>query len=83
MPTSASLAPSTPEVKGEAANVASEGVARTAPNQNQPAAAEVEGRGKRKVLLHGRGKGIGALPKGRGPAAPGWTGAGFDVDGRS
>lgn len=86
MPTSASPAPSAPEAKAEVAN-APNGVAATAQNQNQnqnqPAAAEGEGRGKKKILLHGRGKGIGALPKGRGPAASGWTGAGFDVDGRS
>ncbi|KAL9266566.1 hypothetical protein AKJ16_DCAP22926 [Drosera capensis] len=50
---------------------------------NQQLSADGEGRGKKKSLLQGRGKGIGALPKGRGPSAPGWTGAGFDVDGRN
>lgn len=36
--------------------------------------------GKKKLFNPGRGKGIGFAPKGRGP---GWTGAGFDVDGRT
>lgn len=82
LPTNASPARSALEAKGVAPN---EGVAATSQSQNQsqPAPAEGEGRGKKKILLHGRGKGIGALPKGRGPAASGWTGAGFDVDGRS
>ncbi|KAL8050950.1 hypothetical protein ABFX02_06G114000 [Erythranthe guttata] len=38
--------------------------------------------GKKKGSIQGRVRGIGAVPKGRGPAPPGWTGAGFDVDGR-
>lgn len=38
------------------------------------------GRGKKKANLQLKGKGIGAVVKGRSPA-PGWTGAGFDVDG--
>ncbi|XP_009802126.1 uncharacterized protein LOC107775263 [Nicotiana tabacum] len=42
-----------------------------------------EARGKKKINLQGRVKGIGIVPKGRGSTAPGWTGAGFDVDGRS
>ncbi|GFY81956.1 hypothetical protein Acr_02g0001960 [Actinidia rufa] len=50
---------------------------------NHQPSAEGEARGKKKIPIQGRGKGIGAVPKGRGPAAPGWTGAGFDVDGRS
>lgn len=85
LPTNASPAPSALEAKGVAANAPNEGVAATSQSQNQsqPAPAEGEGRGKKKILLHGRGKGMGALPKGRGPAASGWTGAGFDVDGRS
>lgn len=40
-------------------------------------------KGMKKSHFHGRGKGIGAVPKGRGSTAPGWTGAGFDVDGRT
>ncbi|KAL9682707.1 hypothetical protein QQ045_014513 [Rhodiola kirilowii] len=38
-----------------------------------------EGRGKKKNMIQGRGKGIGAVPKSRGPPGPGWTGAGFDA----
>ncbi|XP_021908900.1 uncharacterized protein LOC110822974 [Carica papaya] len=38
---------------------------------------------KKRGHNQGRGRGIGAVPKGRGPAGPGWTGAGFDVDGRT
>ncbi|KAJ7970040.1 Actin cytoskeleton-regulatory complex PAN1 [Quillaja saponaria] len=41
-----------------------------------------EGRGKKKVHFQVKGKGIGAVVKSR-SAAPGWTGAGFDVDGRT
>lgn len=51
--------------------------------QNQQPNVEGEGRGKKKSVIQGRGRGIGAVPKGRGPTAPGWTGAGFDVDGRT
>ncbi|CAN4119052.1 unnamed protein product [Withania somnifera] len=40
-------------------------------------------RSKKKINVQGRGKGIGIIPKGRGSSGPGWTGAGFDVDGRS
>ncbi|KHG06817.1 Actin cytoskeleton-regulatory complex PAN1 [Gossypium arboreum] len=40
-------------------------------------------KGTKKSHFHGRGKGIGAVPKGSGSIAPGWTGAGFDVDGRT
>ncbi|XP_075483886.1 uncharacterized protein LOC142524044 [Primulina tabacum] len=50
--------------------------------QNLQPPSDVEGRGKKKGNVQGRVRGIGALPKGRGPAAAGWTGAGFDVDGR-
>ncbi|KAK4280428.1 hypothetical protein QN277_012053 [Acacia crassicarpa] len=38
------------------------------------------GRGKKKANFQLKGKGIGAVVKGR-SSAPGWTGAGFDVDG--
>ncbi|KAJ9139949.1 hypothetical protein P3X46_030640 [Hevea brasiliensis] len=51
--------------------------------QNQQPILEGEGRGKRKIQFQGRGRGVGAVPKGRGSTTPGWTGAGFDVDGRS
>ncbi|KAK3016901.1 hypothetical protein RJ639_006506 [Escallonia herrerae] len=50
---------------------------------NQHPSVDGEGRGKKKNTIHGRGRGIGAIPKGRGLAGPGWTGAGFDVDGRT
>ncbi|XP_073125191.1 uncharacterized protein [Henckelia pumila] len=50
--------------------------------QNQQPSSDVEGRGKKKGMIQGRVRGIGAIQKGRGHAAPGWTGAGFDVDGR-
>lgn len=49
--------------------------------QKQPPSDDGEGRGKKKSILHGKVKGI-AVPKGRGPAGSGWTGAGFDVDSR-
>ncbi|KAL8141494.1 hypothetical protein V2J09_014526 [Rumex salicifolius] len=40
----------------------------------------MEEKGKKK-MMQGRGKGIGALPKGRNPLTPGgWTGSGFNVD---
>lgn len=51
--------------------------------QNQKTPSETEGRGKKKNQFHGRGKGIGAAPKGRSSADSGWTGSGFDVDGRA
>lgn len=51
--------------------------------QNQKPPSETEGRGKKKNQFHGRGKGIGAAPKGRNSAESGWTGSGFDVDGRA
>lgn len=50
---------------------------------NQQPSVEGEARGKKKSHFQGRGKGIGAVPKGRGSQAAGWTGAGFDVDGRN
>ncbi|CAA2955807.1 uncharacterized protein LOC111403904 [Olea europaea var. sylvestris] len=51
--------------------------------ENQQSVIDGEGRGKKKSMFQGRLKGTGAIAKCRGPAAPGWTGAGFDVDGRS
>ncbi|XP_051142384.1 uncharacterized protein LOC127259241 [Andrographis paniculata] len=38
--------------------------------------------GRKKAVIHGKVRGIGAVPKGRNPASPGWTGSGFDVDSR-
>ncbi|CAJ1977119.1 unnamed protein product [Sphenostylis stenocarpa] len=49
---------------------------------NQQSHNEGEGKTKRKVNLQPKGKGIGAVAKGR-SSTPGWTGAGFDVDGRT
>ncbi|XVF54021.1 hypothetical protein PTKIN_Ptkin05aG0148100 [Pterospermum kingtungense] len=51
--------------------------------QNQLPTNDGEVKGKKKSYFQGKGKGIGAVPKGRESAAPGWTGAGFDVDARS
>ncbi|XAR71761.1 hypothetical protein NMG60_11018170 [Bertholletia excelsa] len=67
-------------------SVANQGSGANASNlnsNNQQPPAESDGRGKKKNMIHGRGKGIGAVPKGRGSPGPGWTGAGFDVDGRN
>ncbi|XP_004308128.1 PREDICTED: uncharacterized protein LOC101306179 [Fragaria vesca subsp. vesca] len=71
---------------GVADNMPNQGNAGNVPvmnGNNQQAPVEGEGRGKKKSQYHGRGKGLGAVPKGRGPPAPGWTGSGFDVDGRN
>jgi len=46
------------------------------PNQQPPN--ESEGKSKKKVNFQLKGKGIGAVSKGR-SSAPGWTGAGFDA----
>ncbi|KAK7343649.1 hypothetical protein VNO77_12558 [Canavalia gladiata] len=76
------------------ARESSEGSGESVPNQSngQKVAAtnepneqphnEGEGRSKKKVNFQLKGKGIGAVPKGR-SSTPGWTGAGFDVDGRT
>ncbi|KAJ1423887.1 hypothetical protein SESBI_12169 [Sesbania bispinosa] len=76
------------------ARESSGGSAESVPNQsngqkvavtgepNQQTSNEGEGRSKKKVNFQMKGKGIGAVPKGR-SSAPGWTGAGFDVDGRT
>nr|GMC96303.1 RAB6-interacting golgin [Ipomoea batatas] len=46
-------------------------------NQQQPSN-DNDGRAKRKTIVHGRGRGIGAVPKSKNSAVPGWTGAGFE-----
>ncbi|CAH9139768.1 unnamed protein product [Cuscuta epithymum] len=51
-------------------------------NQQQRSSTESEGRSAKKTNVHGRGRGIGAVLK-KTSATPGWTGAGFDVDGRN
>ncbi|KAM7494556.1 hypothetical protein LguiB_029165 [Lonicera macranthoides] len=69
-PAGRSLGPSTNQANGG-----------TAPLGNGQSQRDVEGRGKKRIIMsQGRGRGIGAIPKGRGSGAPGWTGAGFDVD---
>ncbi|KAJ0261772.1 hypothetical protein HA466_0048280 [Hirschfeldia incana] len=47
--------------------------------EQRPATADGESKAKKKPQIQGRGRGIGIMNKGRG----GWTGAGFDVDGRN
>ncbi|XP_052186608.1 uncharacterized protein LOC127797608 [Diospyros lotus] len=59
------------------------GSAPVSNSHNQQSSVEGEGRGRKKIQIQGKTKGIGAVPKGRGPSGPGWTGAGFDVDGRA
>lgn len=44
-------------------------------SNNQKTTGDVDGRGKKKNAMQGRGKGIGAVPKNRGSN---WTGAGFE-----
>ncbi|XP_056160302.1 uncharacterized protein LOC115683228 [Syzygium oleosum] len=79
-------APSVPHASGAGQavdNSTDRGNSGNGPSQ-QPSADGGEERGRKKVQFHGRGKGIGAVPnKGRGHPGPGWTGAGFDVDGRT
>ncbi|KAG5558479.1 hypothetical protein RHGRI_008424 [Rhododendron griersonianum] len=65
------------------ANHVNAGNAPGANDLNQQPSAEGEGKGKKKIMIQGRGKGLGAVPKGRVPPTTGWTGAGFDVDGRT
>lgn len=50
-------------------------------NEHKPQPPSEEGRNKKKVNYQ-RGKGIGAVPKTRSSTLD-WTGAGFDVDGRT
>lgn len=72
-------------LSGSSGNTLKEGSARSAAaenGQNQSHSLE-EVRGKKKINVQGRGKGIGIIPKSRGSSGPGWTGSGFDVDGRS
>ena len=51
-------------------NIVNQGDSGNAPGangRNQQPSAEGEKGGKKKVMIQGRGKGIGAVPKGRGP----------------
>ncbi|KAG8381410.1 hypothetical protein BUALT_Bualt06G0119200 [Buddleja alternifolia] len=91
-PAQASIAPNSSSVpstsaptSGTAGNISNEvnAVTSAVKGQNEQVSIDGDGRGKKKNIIHGKVRGIGAVPKGRGPAAPGWTGAGFDVDGRS
>lgn len=69
---------------GTKATIIAEGNAVN-PSVNGPTqqpSSDSEGRGKKKTSIQGKVRGIGAVPKGRAPAGPGWTGSGFDVDGR-
>ncbi|KAJ4955622.1 hypothetical protein NE237_012405 [Protea cynaroides] len=88
--TAAADAPSNPQTTISASKTAEtvrgrgndgNGLATNGHKQQPPV--EGDDRGKKRVFNPGRGKGIGAVPKGRGTPGPGWTGAGFDVDGRS
>ncbi|KAL0403096.1 UNVERIFIED_CONTAM: hypothetical protein Sradi_1950400 [Sesamum radiatum] len=81
---SSAVPTTTAPASGAVGTISSESNAGNSPvnAQNQQPSSVGEGRGKRKSSIQGRLKGIGAVPKGRGPAEPGWTGAGFDVDGR-
>ncbi|KAA8539857.1 hypothetical protein F0562_026549 [Nyssa sinensis] len=83
----ASSVPSTLErTGGVAENISNQGCDGNVPvmnGPNQQPSFEGQGRGEKKNLIQGRGKGIGAIPKGRGSTTPGWTGAGFDVDSRN
>lgn len=71
-------APSTSGPSTISAEVNAEKSTISGPTNQQPSS-NVEGVGKKRSSNQGRVRGIGAVPKGR---APGWTGAGFDVDGR-
>lgn len=70
--------PSTPEVPPtNQVNSANVNPVANGTNEQAPVTEE---KGKKK-MMHGRGKGIGSLPKGRNPLTPGgWTGSGFNVD---
>ncbi|CAN1265063.1 hypothetical protein LINPERPRIM_LOCUS12138 [Linum perenne] len=58
-----------------APNQADDNQVPNGPGQQQPASLAT----KKKIQVHGKGRGLGAVPK----RQPGWTGAGFDVDGRN
>ncbi|KAG5152846.1 hypothetical protein JHK84_029318 [Glycine max] len=87
---------STPQPGSSVPNAkeSNEGSTESVPNQsngqkvavtngpNQQPHNEGEGRSKKKVNFQPKGKGIGAVAKGR-SSTPDWTGAGFDVDGRT
>ncbi|KAK9143594.1 hypothetical protein Syun_012994 [Stephania yunnanensis] len=81
---SAESAAAAPVTSVQPAQNADRQVAPVVNTQNQQPSVEGEGRGKRKIPISGRGgKGTGIVPKGRGSPGQGWTGTGFDVDGRN
>ncbi|KAK9147667.1 hypothetical protein Scep_006424 [Stephania cephalantha] len=81
---SAESAAAAPVTSVQPAQNADSQVAPVVNTQNQQPSVEGEGRGKRKIPISGRGgKGTGIVPKGRGSPGQGWTGTGFDVDGRN
>lgn len=65
-----------------ASNCETHGGGFLAIGQSQSQLVDGEGRGKKKVVNLNRGM-DNLLSKGRGSSGPGWTGAGFDVDGRT
>ncbi|KAL0317721.1 UNVERIFIED_CONTAM: hypothetical protein Sangu_2186400 [Sesamum angustifolium] len=82
-----SVVPSTPEpASGTVGSIVTEDNARNSPvkGQNQHPSTDGDRSGKKKnsTYIHGKVRGTGAVSKVRAPLAPGWTGAGFDVDGR-
>ncbi|KAL0371636.1 UNVERIFIED_CONTAM: hypothetical protein Scaly_0845200 [Sesamum calycinum] len=82
-----SVVPSTPEpASGTVGSIVTEDNARNSPvkGQNQHPSTDGDQSGKKKnsTYIHGKVRGTGAVSKVRAPLAPGWTGAGFDVDGR-
>ncbi|CAA7411093.1 unnamed protein product [Spirodela intermedia] len=68
----------------ETQNLASGGGEVAGKGTTQPPSVDAEGKGRKRVPTSGRGKGnMMILPKSKGSSGPGWTGAGFDVDGRA
>lgn len=68
----------------ETQNVVSGGGEVAGKGTTQQPLVDAEGKGKKRVPTSGRGKGnMMVLPKSKGSSGPGWTGAGFDVDGRA
>ncbi|XP_010536504.1 PREDICTED: uncharacterized protein LOC104811494 [Tarenaya hassleriana] len=69
---------------GNAQNHGKGGGTQAVSDQEQkPPMAEGESKAKRKTQIQGKGRGLLAIGKGRGTSGSGWTGAGFDVDGRT
>jgi chromosome segregation ATPase len=79
------ISSSSPSTVGPTGNELNQENAKLANGQSQqPNNSEVVGKlGKKKIMIQNKVKGIGTIPKGRGSSAPGWTGAGFDVEART